>query len=359
LIRISLLLALALAGSASAAQDAGDPEALLVPAPTLEFPAETDSNSPAFWADERLHVFNSLHTPYLSEGRNVARLDDPMGVRFRGGQRGPRWMESVLQDEDGTLYGFYHLEPAGLCPANTKTAPAIGAARSTDGGLTWDDLGLIIVADAATRRCSTENLYFVGGEGDFSAILDRDRRFVYFFFSAYPSDLAGQGIAVARMSWSDRARPAGRVVKWRDGAWATPAFAGRATPFFPAAASWHEFLADAFWGPSVHWNTFLGKYVMLMTRAADAAWSNEGIYVSYADALDDPLAWSTPKKLLSGGAWYPQVMGLERGRGTDTLAGEYARFFMGGRSDHLIRFIAPAAADAAAAKTGARAPAAR
>jgi len=32
------------------------------------------------------------------------------------------------------------------------------------------------------------------------------------------------------------------------------------------------------------------------------------------------------------------VIGLEVGEGTDALAGETARFFMGGTSRHIIRF---------------------
>ena len=301
-----------------------------------------DSNSPAFWADGNLHVFNSLHTPYLSEGRNVARLGDPIGVTFRGGVAGPRWMEAVIQDEDGTLYGFYHHEPSGLCEGTAKTAPQIGAARSRDDGLSWEDLGIILSAPRSSWRCATENVYFVGGEGDFSAVLDRDRAFVYFLFSAYSSTVENQGIAAARMAWSDRDRPAGRVFKWRAGEWTTPGAAGRAEPFFGVRVSWHEGEADAYWGPSVHWNTFLEKYVMLMARTRDSAWTTEGIYIAYADRLDDPSAWSAPQRLLEGGAWYPQVIGLERGRGTDALAGQYARFFMGGRSDFLIHFELPA-----------------
>jgi hypothetical protein len=339
----AILLATTTATAAAGAQEnpGGLPEAVLLQGLPIAFPAEVDSNSPAFWADGRLHVLNSLHHPYLSEGRNVARLHDPVGVLFRGGVSGPRWMESVIRDEDGTLYGFYHHEPSGLCNGGGKTAPQIGAARSRDGGLGWDDLGIILAAPAIARQCVTENLYFVGGEGDFSAVLDRDRDFVYFVFSAYSRAADSQGIAVARMPWADRDRPAGRVFKWSAGEWTAPGLGGRATPIYGVRVSWHEGDADAFWGPSVHWNEFLDKYVMLMTRARDSAWTTEGIYVAYADRLDDPSAWSQPRRLLEGGAWYPQVMGLERGRGTDALAGRYARFFMGGRSDFLIRFDAP------------------
>jgi hypothetical protein len=340
---------LAVAATAGA-QDQGRalPEAVLVQGPTITFPADVDSNSPAFWAGDRLHVFNSLHHPFLSEGRNVARLDDPVGVVFNGGVPGPRWMEAVIQEEDGTLYGFYHHEPAGLCDGAGKTAPQIGAVRSRDGGYLWDDLGIVLAAPIGSRTCATENLYFVGGEGDFSATLDRAREYVYFVFSSYPSAAESQGIAVARMAWADRDRPVGRAAKWREGAWAAPGVGGRATPIYGVNVSWHEGDTDAFWGPSVHWNTYLERYVILMTRTKDSAFGTEGIYIAYADRLDDPATWSVPQRLFEGGAWYPQVVGLERGVGTDSVAGQYARFFMGGRSDWFIRFERPASAARAA-----------
>jgi hypothetical protein len=338
--------AVLLAGAGGAARVEA-PEVALVLAPTITFPAETDSNSPAFWAGGRLHVFNSLQHPYLSEGRSVGRLEDPVGVIFQGGVLGPRWMEAVIRADDGTLYGYYHHEPGGVCGALTKTMPKIGAARSVDDGLTWTDLGILLTSSALDKQCETANLYFVGGEGDFSAILDREGSYVYFLFSSYSPRPEEQGIAIARMPWSRRDRPAGAVVRWRDGAWSSPGLAGLSTPVHGVEISWHEPRASAFWGPSVHWNTHLRLYVMLMARAIDSAWNTEGIYVSYADRLDDPAAWTPPHRIHAGGTWYPQVMGLERGAGTDSQAGEYARFFMGGRSDHYIRFVLPAAAAAA------------
>jgi hypothetical protein len=96
---------------------------------------------------------------------------------------------------------------------------------------------------------------------------------------------------------------------------------------------------DAFWGPSVHWNTYLEQYVMLLNRARDADWTQEGIYVSFASRLDDPSSWSAPVKILNTAAWYPQVMGIEDGSGTDKVAGRVARLFVGGTSDHVIQFI--------------------
>lgn len=96
---------------------------------------------------------------------------------------------------------------------------------------------------------------------------------------------------------------------------------------------------DAFWGPSVHWNTYLQQYVMLLNRARGKGWIQEGIYVSFSADLADPRSWSQPLKVLDGGAWYPQVMGQDDElKGTDKLAGRRARFFMKGVSEYEIEF---------------------
>ena len=113
---------------------------------------------------------------------------------------------------------------------------------------------------------------------------------------------------------------------WRSGAWlpAVPIAGADAdspvvweypagSPLVPVSRPWHDDngAADAFWGPSVHWNSYLERYVMLLNRTRNEHFNNEGIYVSYARVLDDPLAWSVPQKIMDGGAWYPQVAGLE------------------------------------------------
>jgi hypothetical protein len=115
---------------------------------------------------------------------------------------------------------------------------------------------------------------------------------------------------------------------------------GAATPIFPALDGWHDegTTTDAFWGPSVHWNTFLQMYVMLLNRAKDTKYDGEGIYVSFSPRLNDPAKWSPPTKILSGGAWYPEAIGLDDGVGTDKLVGEWGRFFMAGTSEYLIHF---------------------
>lgn len=346
------------------AQPAPLPTVTLVPAASLRLPGPVDSNSPAFWAledgERRLYVVQSRAGAMLAAGPNLNALAPVGAVDFTEEINGARWIEAIIPDVDGTLYAYYHNEPSGVCGRRTGiTAPRIGAARSRDFGRTWEDLGIILEAPPGTLRCDTRNRYFAGGVGDLSAVLDREERDLYIFFSAYAEPRWRQGVAVARMLWADRDEPQGKLAIWNDGRWEYPQAvedeeSGEvtwiyppATPIYPAAQSWHDPAGrvDAFWGPSVHWNTYLRRYVMLLNHAIDRNWTQEGIYVAFSDAaLDDPLGWSAPQRLFSTTQWYPQVFGLEPGTGTDRLAGRVARFFVGGASDYLIVFRRPTAA---------------
>lgn len=335
------------------------PTAQLVRAVPVELPGQIDSNSPAVWeivdGTPTLIVLTSVAgQPHRAAGIRIGALDEMGPVGFS--RRPPHgvWMEAVLADVDGSWYGYYHNEiPADeLCGDPARVVPRIGAARSTDFGATWEDLGVILETPARTHVCDSQNHYFVGGVGDFSAVLDQHSRDVYFFYSQYVSREWGQGVAVARMAWADRDEPAGRLATWTRGVW-LPARTFQmadeddarwlypvASPIYPVAESWHRDGpdVDAFWGPSVHWNTHLQQYVMLLNRAKDMQWTQEGIYVAFSPALEDPAQWSAPRKILDGGGWYPQVLGIEPGTGTDKLAGALARLFVSGRSEYLIRF---------------------
>jgi hypothetical protein len=334
------------------------PTATLLSTTMLTFDAPADSNSPAVWetVNGRLQLFlftsfNGWSTRLF--GTQVSSLAPVGRVAFDAPPPHGVWFEAIIPDVDGTWYGYYHNErPAEVCGDATRMLPRIGAARSSDFGATWEDLGTILEAPPESYDCATANRYFVGGVGDFSAILDRDSRYLYFFFSQYADREGSQGVAVGRMPWAFRDRPRGRVsVWWRGMVWVPPrrvmqdvempteyTYSG-GMPIYRVMDDWHAGqTVDAFWGPSVHWNTFLEQYVMLLNRAVDNEWRQEGIYVAFSPTLDDPRSWSTPRRLLAGGDWYPQVLGLESGVGTDRVAGERARLFIAGRSRYLITF---------------------
>jgi hypothetical protein len=371
-LRPVLILALAIlaANARIDIQAQHDPRATAVPrglsasltkASTIFLTGRVDSNSPAIWdlagGRNLLHVFTSFDgLPNIAVGADVQRLGPPRSLALTGFEGGGYWLEAVVKNVDGTLYGYYHQErQATYCTGPTKVIPRIGAARSTDHGFTWQNLGILLEAPPGTSDCATTNRFLLGGVGDLSVMLDPDSTDLYIFYSEYLRPVWGQGVGVARLLWADRDEPTGKVMVWRDGVW-QPARQFRqmhadgtttlrflyptATPLYPTTDSWHDddTSTDAFWGPSVHWNTYLQQYVMLLNRAKNSQFDQDGIYVSFAPALDDPSRWSQPVKILTGGSWYPQVMGLEAGVGTDKVAGERARLFITGRSDYIIQF---------------------
>jgi hypothetical protein len=355
------------ASRSTAIPDDGVPSVRLRPAPPVRFPGachpnsphdgETDCNSPSHWDGDTFYLFNSAAFPWRSSGRDLLRLDGPrIEAKFDREISGHRWIESTWKDPAGPLYGWYHNEPADVCletrPERHLTAPRIGAARSTDNGATWEDLGLILEGPPGALCCDTGNFYFAGGNGDFSVIPDEQGEHFYFLISTYPPDLAQQGVSVARMRVVDRDNPVGKAWKWRDGDWREPGLGGRVTPLFPVTADWHSGEPDAYWGASLHWNSHLQQYVALLNRAFDPRWAQEGVYVTFNPILADPTGWTAPQKILDREAivsdpatpigWYPQVIGTDTAqRETDQRAGRVARLFVHGHSRWEILFLQP------------------
>ena len=120
----------------------------LRPASHLQFPHATDSNSPGHWDGPTFYLFNSTGHPYRSYGSNIFQLGNTAAVTYNNTVNGGRWMEATWRATNGTLYGWYHNEPGGLCPS--LTAPKIGAAKSTNNGANWTDLGIILEARTNT-----------------------------------------------------------------------------------------------------------------------------------------------------------------------------------------------------------------
>ena len=308
------------------------------PASTLTLPAEVDSNSPAMWQNGELVVYNSTGMgPVKSSGANQFNLTASATVELGPSTHLPYWIEATWTDTDGTIFAWYHHEPPGLCGEIPLTAPEIGALVSYDGGNSFLDMG-IVLQSGYPIDCFAQNGFFAGGHGDFSVVLGRNQKYFYFLFSNYSGPQEAQGVAVARMPVERRYTPVGAVQKYYQGNWREPGLGGQVTAIFPANVVWSQPDADAFWGPSVHWNNHLGKFVMLLNHACCAPeWPQEGIYVSYNSALSDPAGWTTPVKILDSADWYPQVLGLGP-KGTDKLAGQVARLYVGGVSEWQIVF---------------------
>ncbi len=304
----------------------------LRPAHLVEMPAQVDSNSPVYWYNGEFRILNSNGTPVVTGGRDQFYTHWSKHVDTNVDTHRPMWIEAAWLDEDGTLYAWYHHEPAPVCTNVNLTAPKIGALISYDGGKSFLDLGPVLTSGDPVN-CNSKNGFFASGHGDFSVILDREKEYFYFYFSSYGGSESGQGVGVARMAFEDRMSPVGAVWKYYRGEWEEPGIGGRLTPALPVARGWQHADTNAFWGPSLHWNTYLESYVMLLNyTCCRPLWPQAGIYVSFNVDVSKPNGWSTPRRIMAKPpSYYPQILGVNEGE-TDTVAGQLTRFFIQGRS---------------------------
>jgi hypothetical protein len=328
----------------------GDVRIQIEDAPELKFPGDqtggTDCNSPCWWQGGQMHILNSTGHPFRSFGPDVEHLGPSSPIVYTSSRAGGRWIESVHQEPDGTLYGWYHYEPTDRIPEevqegrpNRLTAPDIGAVVSRDNGVTWDDIGIIIEGGKDTLNFDTVNYFFAGGNGDFSVILDRNGEYFYFALGTYYRDVSQQGVTLARMRFADLANPVGKVSKWYNGGWNSAGLGGPVTPILPAVSDWNGPTPDTFWGPSVHWNTAIQRYVILLNRAIGTRWEREGLYVCLTADISQPESWTAPVRLMDAPGWYPQVVGLDAAKGeTEREAGKRCRLFVHGWSRHILEF---------------------
>jgi hypothetical protein len=121
-------------------------------------PGDIDCSSPAHWADGTMHIFFSTGHPYRSSGPDLFHLSRPsQRVSFDNEatwKMGPRWIEATHKAKDGRLYMWYHNEPP--LPGG-RTAPRIGAMVSTDDGLHWQDLGIVVEAPPGSNNSESAN----------------------------------------------------------------------------------------------------------------------------------------------------------------------------------------------------------
>ncbi len=304
----------------------------------------TDANSPVLSHAGHTVAFFSHYVPightyrrsgdaglhFTAPPQRVVLVDDPDSTVGK-------WIQSVWRAPDGALYGWYHAEEVGMCPTRLFV-PHIGALVSHDHGRTWRCIGTVLRAPDAEIDCGYRNGFLAGGYGDFCVIADRGADHLYVHFSSYVANERAQGISVARYGVGHRDRPAGHVELWHGNEWVSAARA-LPRPIWPVARGWRNVDPDSFWGPAVHFNRHIGAYVMLLNRTRDGASDirQEGIYVSFNERLDDPRGWTAPVRMVSGGVWYPEIVGSGPEDG-DALAGAPARFFMSGFSAWTVRF---------------------
>jgi len=343
------------------------PRFKVIPAPYLHFPGGhnanrqadfyADSNSPSHWDGDTFYVLNSWEQPWVASGSSLTQLGAGVPGSFNDSEL-PKlwiWIESSHKDADGTLYAWYHNEIPNLCPPRVDDIPGypvsvkIGALRSKDNGVHWENLGFIIEPDPESIDCRTEDMWYAGGTGDFSVHLDATKQYFYFYFTNYSAVTTEQGICAARLKFSDRNSPRGKIQFWIRGSWGQQSTIACVTPIFPAEIDTRRRDGRTYWGPSIHWNSYLRTYVMVLNKIKDTTWATEGLYITFNKNIANPNGWSRPELLMtaeearhanpkkSANGWYVQVMGTRKGE-TDKLASRAARLFVDGQSRWELDF---------------------
>ena len=342
------------------------PKVILKPASKIVYPGvsmpavdniiRTDCHSPGFWDGDTLFIFNSWEHPHRTFGPSIEQLGPTVPVKFDIKQNGGQWLEGIWRMPNGKIYGWYHLEPNDMLRPGSlmhryPTKPKVAAIVSEDNGLTWKDMGFILSGPDDLVDLNTKDTWYYGGEGDFGSCVDKDEKYIYFIITTfYGGGPQNQGLACARMEMKHLDNPVGNVWKWRNNKWEEPGLGGFAEPFIPVTRDWHDAKANAFWGPAIHWNSYLNSYAMFINRVDDGTWHTEGYYVSFNPDISNPNGWSTPEKVLEGAeaiaatapngsktGWYVSVFPTAKGENDNRITHK-ARLFATGTSNWELNF---------------------
>ncbi len=371
------------------------------------FRAFVDCNMASAWVGDTFRIFPGKYgeDPVWGDGSELKSADGatvseafsrephefvtptlpPNGPRGGEGLHGAVWFETVYQapgDPSGqTLYALYHNEnypetlpydpsdgsglsdrdwPPGLQgDSSVQAVPRIGIMRSTDGGASWDDRGILLEDrdDRMIRLPVNRNYCFPGGVGDPSAVASGDHLYVFYGEYAYPTtwsaetwdrdvEAAAQCVSVARVPLDRLDDPTGAARRWGgqafDAAWDGAGVPIRSLQIPASEGGGAVSQGDElyYWGPSVSWNEHLECWVMLLGRVSGSFWVGDSLFLSinpHRDLGDGANAqdWSTPIRIVQRPGhtlWYPSLQPTDSpediaARRTSTRVGREARLF--------------------------------
>jgi len=382
---ISLGVVFGFSGPSPAPIHAINPSVRLVSSPKFQFNSFVDCNMAEVWIGDTFRIFPGKYgedplwgyardlkfgdgfNPDETFSRSAAEFREPImppnASPGTAGLHGAVWFETVYQpetDKSGkTLYAVYHNEnypatlpfnsvtgegyinknwPQGLTGDTTPAAVCrIGIMKSTDGGHSWANKG-IIIEDLQPRmilKPHNSSVTFAGGVGDPSAVVSGD--FLYLFYGeyGYPGKFKvakfdpelvrkGQCVSIARIRLADLDSPAGKAKRWNGQSFSAAHNAvgspikSLQIPKGEGGGPTSEPTGKYYWGPSVSWNRYLQCWVMLMARSEGPSWKGSSIYISYNTNPDFGTSnhsqqWSKPKLLISKPGhtlWYPSLQPL-------------------------------------------------
>lgn len=285
----------------------GESRVVPAPKPALSiYPFSPDGHISYFQSGDVHQMYWPGEPSFRSVGANLFEMKDARAVLFRGGKgsfdNGGAWLYSVFPQGNNRLLGFYHAEDHEFAadPNSHFIAwKSIALATSNDNGRTWKKQGQII--RSATSKPDKPTW---GGNGDFCVVWDKSHnRWVCFYQEHY-------------LCMAVSADPQGKPGTWKkyfQDSFSQPGLGGRNSPIpdlrdFPGG------------NPSMHYNAFLQKWVMVWHTWDNGTPHPNSIYISTSEDL---LHWSQPKVLLAAQGkerfWYPTIIG-----GSDVQAGQKA-----------------------------------
>jgi hypothetical protein len=229
---------------------------------------------------------NSRGTKFrtVMEGR-VRR--DPFGSAYEALQS--TWRDPLTS----VIHGWYHAEvPVTRSNGCYATYASIGYATSMNNGYSFTKRGVVLTSPYPNDPSVCL------GQGVQGPNVIESGPYLYMFFTIENTRMPVLGgIGVARASKDNPA-------EWRhydDGAFDQPGKGGEITPIIARGG-----INNEIWNPSVSWNAYLQKYIML-----HADYDNEGAI--YLRTSQDLFAWSAPILVMPAstqyGYRYPTLFG--------------------------------------------------
>lgn len=252
-----------------------------------------------FWAEYESH--RSVGTSqFVEDQQALVPTQAVFGGRgnFDTYDNGGAWLMSVFRQEGDNFIGFYHAEDHWYPHTTNDIAwKSIGVVYSEDEGKSWTE-GNQIITSATPKPDSPA----WGGTGDNCVVWDHINNRWMCYFQEHQISMA--------ISTDPDGAP-GTWQKYYQGEFSQDGLGGLQS----VLPGLEQFAGG---NPSVHWNTYLSKWVMVWHR-----WAPAVIYIAVSD---DGVNWENGQSIIvseiGGRAWYPTIIG-----NTDVEAGQIAKIY--------------------------------
>lgn len=284
-------------------------------------PVKRDSNWQLFWA-ENVDILTEASTPWpedhagqlttanevygIKNGKNV--VDEITGFNENGS-----WFIGVYPlNNSGKYVGFYHAESHRDGGIAHKS---IGVTYSDDYGKTWHDSAPIIVG-SQTKSESTG----WSGLGDGCVIYDKNNKR---WLCYYQGKVSGAQNSICLAMSDDPEAKSGTWKKWNGGSFSVEAY-NPETKKGGANHALSNLRLRPGANPSVMWNTYLNKWVMVYH-----GWDPKKVYIAFSK---DGINWGNPSSVIGGAdnpIWYPNLISTEG----DLVGGKEVRLYFSYQQD--------------------------